>query len=76
MFAMVDNIKVDYSCAMHLKGSVEITTVVVLLSNRNVSPSWTCVSLTRFTTSSEWKLFRFDKIEVNDFAVLMFDVTF
>ena len=25
------------------------------------SPTWCCVSLTRSTTSSEWKLFRFDK---------------
>ena len=29
------------------------------------SPTWSCVSLTRSTTSSEWKLFRFDKMEVN-----------
>ena len=25
---------------------------------------------------SEWKLFRFDKIEVNDFQILWIDVTF
>ena len=31
------------------------------------SPTWSCVSLTRSTTSSEWKLFRFDKMEVNYF---------
>ena len=33
-------------------------------------------SLTRSTTSSEWKLFRFDKIEVNCFRILLIDVTF
>ena len=32
------------------------------------SPTWSCVSLTRPTTSSEWKLFRFDKMEVNSFS--------
>ena len=26
---------------------------------------WSCVSLTRSTTSSEWKLLRFDKLEIN-----------
>ena len=40
------------------------------------SPIWICVSLTRPTTSSEWKLFRFDKIEVNDFEISLFCVTF
>ena len=29
--------------------------------------NWSCVSLTRSTTSSEWKLSRFDKMEVNCF---------
>ena len=29
------------------------------------SLTWSCVSLTRATTSSEWKLFTFDKMEVN-----------
>ena len=29
------------------------------------SPTWSCVSLTRSTTSSEWKLFRFDKLFSN-----------
>ena len=28
------------------------------------------------TTSSEWKLFRFDKMEVNFFQILLVDVTF
>ena len=32
------------------------------------SLTWSCVSLTRSTTSSEWKLFRFDKMEVNFFS--------
>ena len=40
------------------------------------SPTWSCVSLTRSTTSSEWKLFRFDKMEVNSFQILPVDVTF
>ena len=31
------------------------------------SPTWNCVSLTGSTTSSEWKLFRFDKMEVYRF---------
>ena len=39
------------------------------------SPTWSCVSLTRSTTSSEWKLFRFDKMEVNSFQILLIDVT-
>ena len=42
------------------------------------SPTWSCDSLTRSTTSSEWKLFRFDKMEVNynEILVLPIDVTF
>ena len=32
------------------------------------STIWNSVSLTRFTTSSEWKSFRFDKIAVNYFS--------
>ena len=40
------------------------------------SPTWSCVSLTRSTTSSEWKLCRFDKMEVNCFQILLIDVTF
>ena len=39
------------------------------------SPTWSCVSLTRSTTSSEWKLFKFDKMEVNCFQILLIDVT-
>ena len=39
------------------------------------SPTWSCVSLTRCTTSSEWKLFRFDKIGVNSSQILLVDVT-
>ena len=38
------------------------------------SPTWNCVSLTRSTTSSEWKLFRFDKMEVSCFQILLIDV--
>ena len=40
------------------------------------SPTWSCVSLTRSTTSSEWKLFKFDKIEVNKFQILLINVIF
>ena len=39
------------------------------------SPTWSCVSLTRSTASSEWKLFRFAKMEVNSFQILLVDVT-
>ena len=39
-------------------------------------PTWSCVSLTRSTTSSEWKLFRFDKMEVNCFQILLIVVPF
>ena len=31
--------------------------------------SW--VSLMRYTASSDWKLLRFDKMEVNDFEILL-----
>ena len=40
------------------------------------SPTRSCVSLTRTITSSEWKLFRFDKMEVSSFQILLVDVTF
>ena len=40
------------------------------------SPTWSCVSLTRSTTSSDWKLLRFDKMEVNKFQILLNNVTF
>ena len=39
------------------------------------SPTWSCVSLTRSTTSSEWKLFRFDKMEVNSSQIVLIDIT-
>ena len=39
------------------------------------SPTWSCVSLTRSTTSNEWELSRFDEMEVNDFEILLIDVT-
>ena len=38
------------------------------------SPTWSCVSLTRSTTSSEWKVFIFDKMAVNSFQILLVDV--
>ena len=40
------------------------------------SPTWMCVSLMRSTNSNELKLFRFDKMEVNDFDILLTDGTF
>ena len=40
------------------------------------SPTWSCVSLPRSTTTSEWKLFRFDKMKVNYFQLLLIDVKF
>ena len=40
------------------------------------SPTLSCVSLTRSTTLSEWKIFRFDQMEVNSFQILLVDVTF
>ena len=33
-------------------------------------------SLTRSTTSSEWKLFRFDEMEISDFEILLINVKF
>ena len=38
------------------------------------SSIWSCAPLTRSTTSSEWKLFRFKKMEVNYFEILLIDV--
>ena len=35
-----------------------------------------CVPLTRLTTSNEFKLFRFDKVDVNDDEIELIDVTF
>ena len=40
------------------------------------SLTWSCVSLTRSTYSSEWKLFRFDIMEVKKFQTLPNNVTF
>ena len=39
------------------------------------SLTWSCVSLTRSTTSSEWKLFTSDSMEGNCFQILLIDVT-
>ena len=35
------------------------------------SLAWSCVSLTRSTTLSEWKILRFDKTKVNYFQILL-----
>ena len=55
-------------------------TIAIKPFNRQIiqlefSPTWSCVSLTRPTTSSEWKLFRFDKMEVNSFQIVPIDIT-
>ena len=39
------------------------------------SPTSSCVSLTRSTTSSEWKLCTFDKMDINSFQIVLIDVT-
>ena len=64
---------------------------VGLLYHKGQSPVWpfnrqiiqsefsstlNCVSLTRSTTSSDWKLFIFNKMEVNCFQILLIDVTY
>ena len=46
------------------------------INQSEFSLTWSCVSLTRSTTSSEWKLFRFDKIEVNCFQILLIDAAY
>ena len=46
------------------------------LFNLNFHSLEVSVSLTRSITSSDWKLFRFDKMEVNYFQILLIDVTF
>ena len=37
---------------------------------------WSAFSLTSSTTASQWKLFRFDKMDINEFDILLTDVTF
>ena len=37
---------------------------------------WILTHLKLCLASSEWKLFRFDKMEVNDFKILLINVTF
>ena len=36
----------------------------------DISPTWNCVSLTRFTTSGVRKKIRFNKMEVNSFQII------
>ena len=43
--------------------------IFILLTHFSLTGSY--VSLTRSTTLSEWKLLRFDKMEVNDFELLL-----
>ena len=58
-------------------GSVEHNDPAALIAKLfEFSPTWSCVSLTRSTTSSEWKLFRFDKMEVNTFQILLLHFIF
>ena len=37
---------------------------------KTVKPTWSCLA-DAITTSSEWKLFKFDKVEVIDFEILL-----
>ena len=53
----------DVNCASNFS----FNPLTANLFNMNFHPLKSCVSLTRSTTSSEWKLFRFDKTEVNIF---------
>ena len=55
--------------------------IVGLPFNRQIiqsefSLTWSCVSLTISRSTTEWKLFRFGKMEVNSFQILLIDVTF
>ena len=60
-----------------IQGFRQVNPLTAKLFNLNFHPlTWSCVSLTKSTTSSEWKLFRFDKMEVNCFQILLIDVTF
>ena len=40
----------------------------------NFSPTWSCVSLTRSTSSSEWKLVKVDQMEVNEFEIFLINL--
>ena len=60
--------------------SINLIHYIILTFNRQIIqseflPTWICVSLTRSTTSSEWKLFGFDKMEVKCFSKMLIDVT-
>ena len=61
-----------WTCWIDIHNIIISPKILLYLFNRQIiqfefSPTWSCVSLTRSTTSSEWKLFRFDKMEVNSF---------
>ena len=62
--------------AFYLKIFQRFNPLTAKFSQFEFSPTWSCVSLTRSTTSSEWKLFRFAKKEVKYFQILLVDVTF
>ena len=61
---------------LHRTNYVPMWTLYRQIIQLEFLPAWSCVSLTRSTTSSEWKLFRFDKMEVISFQILLVDVTF
>ena len=66
----------DSGCHSTLCGPLRrFNPLTATLFNRNFH-SLEVVSLTRSATSSEWKLLRFDKMEVDDFDILLIDVTF
>ena len=69
---------ISFSAGIDLRRSQIMTfnpLTAELFNFNSPPPTWSCVSLTQSTTSSEWKLFRFDKMEVNSFQILLVDVT-
>ena len=50
--------------------------IIIIIIQPEFALTWSCVSFTRSTTSSKWKLFTYDKTEVNCFQILLIAVTF
>ena len=67
---------VSLLCTLFVNRLTAINPLTAKLYNLNFHPLEGCVSLTRSTTLSEWKLFRFGKMEVSCFQILRIDVTF
>ena len=69
-------VKIDYVMeGMHYKQQNYFKPFNRQVIQLEFSPTWSCVSLTRSSTWTEWKLSRFDKMEVHDFEILLIDVT-